>query len=68
METTIMGLYGSFPKIRGPQYIPKYTRVLIIGTLKMVPPNLGKLPFYHGEMHFLGMGVLDGGDQARWGR
>ena len=36
---------GEFPKIRGPQYRPPNTIILIIGTPRKVPLILGN---YHG--------------------
>ena len=40
-----MRTYSSFSKIRGPQYRPQNTIVLIIGTPKRGTPNFGKLPY-----------------------
>ena len=45
----ILGLYDSFPKIRGPQYRPQHTIVLIIGTPKTVPLMLGNPHVFTGK-------------------
>ena len=39
-------VYGSFPKIGGPQYGPQNTIILIMGTLNKVPLILGNPPIY----------------------
>ena len=55
---SFMATYGSFPKIRGPQYRPTNTIILIMGTHNKVPPILGNSHISNVHLHSWDLGYL----------